>query len=135
MRSFYGFCLGAFVGGALLFLGGVGAAFRTLPAPFLLPFLDHLFPSFYALTTVSALLATLLALAAKRVRLPLLLLPAFAFVLQLLGWFVLLPLVHRAVGQEAFFRLHGIALGVAMLAFLAVALALVVAVVAELRRP
>jgi hypothetical protein len=114
--------LGAALGGGLLFLAAVTAAFATVPAGALLPFLSALFPRFYALTGGAALLAA--ALAASRRRTASAVAAGFAALLQAVGLFALLPAVHRAIGTGAFPALHGLSLGVALLALLATALAL-----------
>jgi hypothetical protein len=130
VRALHGFGLGVFVGACVLFLASVSAAFGNLPPAALLPFLDAVFPWFYVVTAAAALVGAFAGLARPGRALGVAL-SAVAFLLQLGGLLVLLPLVRRSLGTAAFFRLHGIALGVAAVAFLAVLAALGAALVDE----
>jgi hypothetical protein len=116
--------LGAFVGAAVMFGLTTGVAFTSVPGPALLPFLDALFPRYYAVTFTAALVATAAGMARRRTAA--ILLPAIAAMLQALGWWWVLPAAHRALGTKAFASLHEFSLAMALAALVAALAALAV---------
>jgi hypothetical protein len=116
--------LGLWAGILVFFIFAVPAALFSAVSPGqLLRALGALFPAFFLYSSVAGLLAVLTA--TRRA----LVLPAAALLLQLLDWFWLVPWTESAVGTARFFTLHGLSLGLAVVALALVAVALVVDVV------
>ncbi|MCL8209405.1 MAG: DUF4149 domain-containing protein [Actinomycetia bacterium] len=127
-RTIHALALGAWLALLGFFTVAVPAAvFAAVPAAAVLAVLDRLFPAFYQASAFAGAVAWLAAgglrrrAAASRVVL------GAAFALTLLGWLVLLPHAHAAVGTSAFGRWHGLSLGADLLTTLLVVAAGVLA--------
>ncbi|MDA8343900.1 MAG: DUF4149 domain-containing protein [Thermaerobacter sp.] len=128
MRILYAALAGFLLGVSAFFTFIVPeVAFRVLPSVQLAPFLAGIFPRFYALTAVAGALLTLLSLVLPRRGTLEFAWPAAALLLTLFAWLWLLPAVNRAVGTPAFGALHGISLGLDLVAMLLWLLGLIAA--------
>ncbi len=128
MRYLYGAIAGFLLGVSAFFTFIVPqVAFAVLGASALGPFLAGIFPRFYALTAAAAALLTIVAFLLPRRRPMEVIWPAAAIVLTLVSWIWLLPAVNRAEGTAAFGALHGISLGLDLVAMVLWLLALITA--------
>ncbi len=119
-----GFALGV---GAFLTFVVPEVAFSVLGPHALDAFLAAMFPRFYVMATIVAAALTVIGSIGFGVRHLATLAPAVALLLTLIAWIWLLPMVQAAIGTAAFGLLHGLSLGMDMIAMLLWLLGLVAA--------
>jgi len=94
------------------------AAFTVLGGQGLSAFLGVLYPRFYAVMSVLGALLLAAAIVLEGRRRLVVWLDALALAMTLVGWIWLLPAVNRAESTPAFGALHGLSLGLDLLALL-----------------
>jgi hypothetical protein len=130
LRVLYGGVAGFLIGVAAFFTFVVPeVAFSVLGGSQLGPFLAAIFPRFYAITAAGAAILTVLAFLLPARKSMEVVWPATSLVLTLVAWLWLLPAVNRAIGTAAFGALHGLSLGLDLVAIVLWVLALVSAFV------
>ncbi len=110
-----GFALGV---GAFFTFVVPEVAFTVLGPHALGAFLAAMFPRFYVIAAVLAAAMTVAGSIAFGVGRLATIAPAVALLLTLIAWIWLLPLVQAAIGTAAFGLLHGLSLGMDMIAML-----------------
>jgi len=136
MRSLY-VALGGFLLGVGAFFTFVvpQVAFSVLGGHGLSVFLGAVFPRFYLLVSAGGVVLCALGLLAFRVPSLASLAPLAALLLTVVAWVWLLPLVHRAEGTASFGALHGLSLGLDILAMLLWLAGVAAALIGTQRRP
>ncbi len=125
MRILYGALAGFSLGVAAFFTFIVPeVAFSVLGGAQLGPFLALIFPRFYAMTALSGALLSAVSFLLPRRGAWEVAWPLAALVLTLVAWVWLLPAVNRAIGTPSFGLLHGLSLGLDLVAMVLWLLAL-----------
>jgi len=119
MRTLYAALAGFLLGVSAFFTFVVPeAAFSSIGVGRAAPFLGLVFPRFYLLTAVATTVLTILGFLLPNGRRVLYIAPLASLVLTLIAWFGLLPVVNRSIGTAAFGTLHGISIGLDLVAML-----------------